>query len=49
MIVFRPLTKADITNIIDYEVAKVAKRLKAQKIEIGIDELAKEFLIESRV
>ncbi|MBS0190019.1 MAG: ATP-dependent Clp protease ATP-binding subunit [Phycisphaerales bacterium] len=46
VIVFRPLTKADITNIIDYEVAKVAKRLKAQKIEIGIDELAKEFLIE---
>ncbi|MBX3381793.1 MAG: ATP-dependent Clp protease ATP-binding subunit, partial [Phycisphaeraceae bacterium] len=46
VIVFRPLTKADITNIIDYEVAKVSKRLKQQKIEIGIDELAKEFLIE---
>ena len=46
VIVFRPLTKGDITNIIDYEVAKVSKRLKAQKIEIGIDELAKEFLIE---
>ncbi|MBN8598493.1 MAG: ATP-dependent Clp protease ATP-binding subunit [Planctomycetes bacterium] len=46
VIVFRPLTKADITNIIDYEVAKVSKRLKAQKIEIGIDELAKDFLIE---
>ncbi|MBX3390760.1 MAG: ATP-dependent Clp protease ATP-binding subunit [Phycisphaeraceae bacterium] len=46
VIVFRPLTKADITNIIDYEVAKVSKRLKAQKIEIGIDDLAKDFLIE---
>ena len=46
VIVFRPLTKADITNIIEYEVAKVSKRLKTQKIEIGIDELAKEFLIE---
>jgi ATP-dependent Clp protease ATP-binding subunit ClpC len=46
VIVFRPLTKADITSIIDYEVAKVSKRLKAQKIEIGIDDLAKEFLIE---
>ena len=39
-------TKADITSIIDYEVAKVSKRLKTQKIEIAIDELAKEFLIE---
>lgn len=46
VIVFRPLTKSDITNIIDYEVAKVSKRLKQQKIEIGIDELAKDFLIE---
>lgn len=46
VIVFKPLTKADITAIIDYEVAKVSKRLKAQKIEITIDELAKEFLIE---
>jgi len=46
VIVFRPLTKSDITNIIDYEVAKVSKRLKAQKIEIGIDDLAKDFLIE---
>jgi ATP-dependent Clp protease ATP-binding subunit ClpC len=46
VIVFKPLTKADITSIIDYEVAKVSKRLKAQKIEIAIDEVAKEFLIE---
>ncbi|HEX8875750.1 MAG TPA: ATP-dependent Clp protease ATP-binding subunit [Phycisphaerales bacterium] len=46
VIVFKPLTKADITSIIDYEVAKVSKRLKAQKIEIAIDEHAKEFLIE---
>jgi ATP-dependent Clp protease ATP-binding subunit ClpC len=46
IIVFRPLTKEDITNIIDYEVSKVSKRLKSQQIEIGIDEKAKEFLIE---
>ena len=46
VIVFRPLSKADITSIIDYEVAKVGKRLKAQKIEIAIDEKAKEFLID---
>ncbi|MBY0113070.1 MAG: ATP-dependent Clp protease ATP-binding subunit [Phycisphaerales bacterium] len=46
VIVFKPLTKADITSIIDYEVAKVSKRLKAQKIEITIDDLAKEFLID---
>jgi ATP-dependent Clp protease ATP-binding subunit ClpC len=30
VIVFRPLNKADLTNIIDYESRKVGKRLKAQ-------------------
>ncbi|MDX2118485.1 MAG: ATP-dependent Clp protease ATP-binding subunit [Planctomycetota bacterium] len=46
IIVFRPLSKADITNIIDYEVAKVSKRLKAQQIEIELDQVAKDFLVD---
>ncbi len=46
IIVFRPLTKADITSIIDYEVAKVAKRLEAQKITMELDQSAKDFLVD---
>jgi len=46
IIVFRPLSKADITNIIDYEVAKVSKRLKSQQIEIELDQVAKDFLVD---
>ncbi len=46
IIVFRPLTKADITSIIDYEVSKLAKRLAAQEITIQLEPDAKEFLID---
>jgi ATP-dependent Clp protease ATP-binding subunit ClpC len=46
IIVFRPLTKADITSIIDYEVGKLAKRLAAQEITIQLEPDAKEFLID---
>ena len=46
MIVFRPLNKADITQIITYEIAKLSKRLAAQKIEVDIDDVAREFLID---
>jgi ATP-dependent Clp protease ATP-binding subunit ClpC len=46
IIVFRPLNKADITNIIDYEIAKVGKRLKTQGIELELDMAAKEFLVD---
>ncbi len=46
VIVFRPLTKADITVIIDYEVAKLSKRLTHQGFAITLDAAAKEFLID---
>lgn len=46
IIVFRPLTKADITNIVDYEVAKLGKRLVQQGFAIEVDQAAKDFLIE---
>ncbi len=46
IIVFRPLTKADITSIIDYEASKVAKRLAASGFALELDAAAKEFLID---
>jgi ATP-dependent Clp protease ATP-binding subunit ClpC len=46
IIVFRPLTKADLVQIVEYEVAKVFKRLKEQQIELDLDQRAKDFLIE---
>jgi ATP-dependent Clp protease ATP-binding subunit ClpC len=46
IIVFRPLNKADITGIIDYEMAKLAKRLAVQQIVIDLTADAKEFLID---
>ncbi len=46
IIVFRTLTRDDLHIIVDYEVAKVFKRLKDQDIELALDEAAKEFLIE---
>jgi ATP-dependent Clp protease ATP-binding subunit ClpC len=46
IVVFRPLTKADLTQIVEYEVGKVGKRLKAQGLTLAIDQAAKDFLIE---
>jgi ATP-dependent Clp protease ATP-binding subunit ClpC len=46
VIVFKPLTRDDLVNIIEYEAAKVGKRLKQQGISLEIDQLAKDFLIE---
>ncbi|MFA6046688.1 MAG: hypothetical protein WC718_17010, partial [Phycisphaerales bacterium] len=46
IIVFRPLSKEDITSIIDYEIAKLSKRLFQQGYELTLDAPAKEFLIE---
>ena len=42
IIVFRPLNKADLTQIVDYEVAKVAKRLKANGYYLELDQPAKD-------
>jgi ATP-dependent Clp protease ATP-binding subunit ClpC len=46
VIVFHPLTKEDLVNIIDYETSKVAKRLSQQGITVELDQKAKDFLIE---
>jgi ATP-dependent Clp protease ATP-binding subunit ClpC len=46
VIVFRPLTREDLVNIIDYETSKVSKRLSAQGINVELDQKAKDFLIE---
>jgi ATP-dependent Clp protease ATP-binding subunit ClpC len=46
IIVFKPLTREDLTQIVDYEVGKLAKRLKANGYTLVLDPVAKEFLIE---
>jgi ATP-dependent Clp protease ATP-binding subunit ClpC len=46
IIVFRSLTKPDLINILDLEVAKVMERLKGRKLQIVLDEKAKDFLVE---
>ena len=46
IIVFRPLIKDDLYNIIEIELAKVRERLKSKNIELELDKAAKDFLIE---
>ncbi|NUQ51491.1 MAG: ATP-dependent Clp protease ATP-binding subunit [Phycisphaerales bacterium] len=46
VIVFRPLIRDDLALIVDYEVAKVGKRLAAQSLTLEMDAAAKEFLID---
>ncbi|HZW09145.1 MAG TPA: ATP-dependent Clp protease ATP-binding subunit [Phycisphaerales bacterium] len=46
IIVFQPLTRDDLVTIVEYEVAKVFKRLKEQAIELVLEQSAKDFLIE---
>jgi ATP-dependent Clp protease ATP-binding subunit ClpC len=46
VIVFRPLTKENLINIVDLEVGKVAERVKAQSVILELDQKAKDFLIE---
>ncbi|MGH7131463.1 MAG: ATP-dependent Clp protease ATP-binding subunit [Phycisphaerales bacterium] len=46
VVVFRPLTKEDLTNIVDIEVAKVVQRVKQQGIAMELDQKAKDFMID---
>ena len=46
IIVFRSLTKDDLKQIIDIELAKVSKRLKEKGLTLVLTDEAKEFLIE---
>jgi ATP-dependent Clp protease ATP-binding subunit ClpC len=46
IVVFRALTKADVLNIVDNELAPVRKQLKEQQIELEITHEAKELLVD---
>ncbi|MEO0483109.1 MAG: ATP-dependent Clp protease ATP-binding subunit, partial [Planctomycetota bacterium] len=46
IIVFKPLTREDLDEIVEYEVRKIAERLKDQGFVLDLDESAKDFLIE---
>ncbi|MEO6035332.1 MAG: ATP-dependent Clp protease ATP-binding subunit [Verrucomicrobiota bacterium] len=46
IIVFRSLTKLDLVEILDLEIAKVLERLKGKNIALTLDDKAKDFLVE---
>jgi ATP-dependent Clp protease ATP-binding subunit ClpC len=46
VIVFRSLSKPDLIEILELEVSKVSQRLRGRKIEIVLDDKAKNFLTE---
>ncbi|CAN5697108.1 ATP-dependent Clp protease ATP-binding subunit [soil metagenome] len=46
VIVFRPLSKENLVNIVDIEAAKVIARVKLQNITLELDQRAKDFLID---
>jgi len=45
-IVFRSLTKDNLKQIVDMELAKLAKRLKEKNLKLDVTDEAKEFIIE---
>ena len=45
-IVFRPLTREDLTTIVEYELNKVFKRLLEHGLHLELEDAAKEFLID---
>jgi len=49
IIVFHKLTKAEIEQIADIMIYKVAKRIKEQDIEMVIDKTAKELIIKNGI
>jgi len=46
IIVFRSLTKPDLIEILDLEVVKVVERLKGRRLQLVLDEKAKDFLVQ---
>jgi ATP-dependent Clp protease ATP-binding subunit ClpC len=46
VIVFRSLTKPDLIQILDLEIGKVVARLKGKKLQLVLEESAKDFLVE---
>jgi ATP-dependent Clp protease ATP-binding subunit ClpC len=45
-IVFRPLSKPDLIEILDLEIKKVVDRLKGKQLKLELDHKAKDFLVE---
>jgi ATP-dependent Clp protease ATP-binding subunit ClpC len=45
-IIFKPLDKSHLMEVIDLEVSKVSKRLARKKIKIALDSKAKDFLVD---
>jgi len=46
IIVFRKLTHADMVNIVDLELAKLASRMREKGVELEVTQEAKDYLIE---
>ncbi len=46
VIVFRPLNKMDLVQILDLEIEKVTQRLKGKNLRLELDEKAKDLLLE---
>jgi ATP-dependent Clp protease ATP-binding subunit ClpC len=46
IIVFRSLTKPDLVQILDLEIAKVTQRLKGKNLRLELDDAAKDILVE---
>ncbi len=46
IIVFKPLNRDDLVEIVEYEAAKIAKRIAERGLELRLDEAAKTFLID---
>ncbi|MGY3756460.1 ATP-dependent chaperone ClpB [Helcococcus kunzii] len=47
IVMFKPLGKSEISSIINLELEKIQSRLADRKIEINLDESAKDFIIEN--
>ena len=47
IVMFKPLGKAQISHIIDLELAKISEKLEDRKISLSIDEKAKDYIIEN--
>ncbi len=46
VIVFRSLTKPDLVEILDLEIAKVIERLRHKNLKLSLDEKARDFLVQ---
>ena len=47
MVIFRPLSKDSMTQIVELELDKVAERLRDRKLKLEVSDEAKQFLIEN--